>query len=61
MPRNLAERNSGSTARRMSIRIAMVRPGKQPTVPSTLMAGSEYSPRTASSQSAHLVSTERCG
>ncbi len=36
-------------------------PGRQPTVPSTLIAGIEYSLRMFSSQSAQRVSTERLG
>ena len=42
-------------------RKAIVLPGRQPTVPSTLIAGIEYSLRTLSSQSAQRVSTDRLG
>jgi len=43
----------------MTRRKAMVRPGRQPTVPSTLWAGIEYNARLFSSQSAHLVRNVR--
>ncbi len=42
-------------------RKAIVRPGRHPTVPSTLIAGIEYSERTFSNQSAQRVSIVRPG
>jgi len=51
-PMNLAPMNEGMASISTVRRNAIVRPGRHPTVPRTLMAGIEYSFRTLSIQSA---------
>ena len=60
-PRNFLVMKSAIESSSTRRRKAMVRPGRQPIVPSTLCAGIEYSARTFSSQSAQRVRNDRPG